>query len=750
MEKENIEKRNNEKRDEEKRNDGKRNDGTRFVKMFFSIIFLILMFISFAYGVYRGSDYLVKERSKLYQQNSGYLQKEDETEEIFIQAAEDFLDTVRTAIYENRLTAESKKTAYEIKEPVVQISEITWNQDTETATELETRLGIDFSVYDYEFYQPYFEGIHAAVILEDYYYERDGRTGKLHKYMRDNKFDYDTFFDNKTAALKYDGNTVYILYANGSIQEYKDIDDLNILEEVISNLGKNIDKSKVQLYIWVDEEYYADKNICLQNIETLRNYNLRDIIISFIIAGISFLMASLLSVRTKKGSVREKQVYTEVPVILFGLGIAGECYIFQTLWEVYFVYNRSKKILVTLISILLIFVIYLCVREGVIKCKERRFWKDFCIIKLMKGIGKKCKAIGKLMLSKSNYKDFSIVKKLWIRRILFILFSFIYIFLACLIINGAGVSYGYGTWGYYEYVEPFPVILAGVIYTILFILYNYYEMKFLKSLNDVYKQIDDIYHGEYVIRKVEEGDMTYEVTQKLNGLSNGLGDAIEKRISSEKMKVELVTNVSHDLKTPLTSIISYVNLLKQEEMTDVAAAYVKILEDKSYQLRDIVSDVFDLAKANSGQDVEIETIDGIMLINQVLADMSDIIERSGKIIKADIRPDTFFIKGDGKKLYRALQNLIDNALKYSMEGTRIYINSGVMEDKLIFVIKNIAAYEMAFSGEDIVERFVRGDEARTSEGNGLGLSIAKSFIEVSGGKMKAEVDGDVFKVTVQF
>ena len=130
--------------------------------------------------------------------------------------------------------------------------------------------------------------------------------------------------------------------------------------------------------------------------------------------------------------------------------------------------------------------------------------------------------------------------------------------------------------------------------------------------------------------------------------------------------------------------------------------------------------------------------------------MSDTIERSGKIIKADIRPDTFFIKGDGKKLYRALQNLIDNALKYSMEGTRIYINSGVIEDKLVFIIKNIAAYEMAFSGEDIVERFVRGDEARTSEGNGLGLSIAKSFVEVSGGKMKAEVDGDVFKVTVQF
>lgn len=114
------------------------------------------------------------------------------------------------------------------------------------------------------------------------------------------------------------------------------------------------------------------------------------------------------------------------------------------------------------------------------------------------------------------------------------------------------------------------------------------------------------------------------------------------------MKVELITNVSHDLKTPLTSIISYVNLLKEEEMSDTASAYVKILEDKSYQLKNIVSDVFDIAKANSGQDVEIETIDGIMLINQVLADMNDTIVRSGKIVKTDIKPDTFFIRGDGK------------------------------------------------------------------------------------------------------
>ena len=659
----------------------KKDNRAYVVKEFFSIIFVILMSLSFVYGVYRGSDYLVKESSKIYQKYWGYLQKENEVEEIVIEAAKSFLAEVEYAVNENTLTDETEKISYEIEE------------FTGLELEPETMLPeIVFSGYNYAFHDPYLEGIHGAVVFEDYYYKREGITGSLHKYVWDNEFDYDTFFDDKTAAFKYNGGRAYIKYSDGDVKEYKDIDDLNEIDEVVSELGRNLDSSKVKIYVWVDEDYYTNRNIRQKNIENLRDYNLRDIIISFGIAGISFLMASLLSVRTKGGSLRGKQVYTEIPLILFGLGILGEYTIFNSLWEVYYVYEKNKKILVTLISTLILLAIYLCVRECVIKCKERRFWKDFCIIKLGKGIWKKCRKVCKLILDKSNYKDFSITKKLWLRRILFIIFSIIYLLLAILFVNGIGISYVDTVWGYYEYIDPFPVILAGVIYIVLFVLYNYYEMKFLKGLNDVYKQIDDIYHGEYAVRKIDEKDMTYDITQKLNGLSNGLEEAIEKRISSEKMKVELVTNVSHDLKTPLTSIISYVNLLKEEEMTDVAAAYVKILEDKSYQLRNIVSDVFDLAKANSGQDVEIETIDGFMLINQVLADMSYIIERSGKTVKADIKPDTFFIKSDGKKLYRALQNLIDNALKYSLEGTRIYINSSVAEDKLTLVIKNIAAY----------------------------------------------------------
>lgn len=685
----------------------KKNSGGYFVRVFFSVVFVMIMLISMAYGVYRGADYLIKYRSEQYQKYYGYLQSDEEAEKVMIKAA----GSIVNAAADMALWGES---SYE---------------DGESAL----------------------TGIHQAVVIGDYYYEKKAGTNSVHKYVRDWGPDYDTFLDDKMVALKYDGEAAYIKYADGRVEKYGKEDALNDIDKNISDFVPYLDLSEILIYVWVDEVYYADANPGLEYMNTLRDYNLEYIIIAFCVAGLSFIVASLLSVRTGKGRMREKQLFTEIPMICIGFLIIGSiCTIDDMIFDRFYDYNKSVKIIVTILLCVQVFAAYLCIRECVIKVKEKRFLKDSCLVKIVRWMGRKCKEVFQLILDRSNYKDFSITKKLWIRRIIFIIFSIVYIIAGCLCINGFGISYAYDGWGYYECVDLGYVILLAGIYMGLFLIYNFYEMKFLKSLNDVYRQVDDIYHGEYAIRDVEENDLTYDITEKLNGLSNGLEEAIEKRISSEKMKVELITNVSHDLKTPLTSIISYVNLLKQEEMTDVGAAYVKILEDKSYQLRNIVSDVFDLAKANSGQDVDIETIDGIMLINQVLADMNDVIEQSGKIIRADITPDTFFIKGDGRKLYRALQNLIDNALKYSMDGTRIYIRSRVENDRLKLVIKNIAAYEMDFSGKDIVERFVRGDESRTTEGNGLGLSIAKSFIEVSGGAMNVDIDGDVFQVTVEF
>ena len=184
-------------------------------------------------------------------------------------------------------------------------------------------------------------------------------------------------------------------------------------------------------------------------------------------------------------------------------------------------------------------------------------------------------------------------------------------------------------------------------------------------------------------------------------------------------------------------------------MSDVAKDYVKVLSDKSDRLKDIVADVFDLAKATSGEEVPMEQLDGVVLINQVLSDLHDKIEASGREVRVNIVPEAAPLTGNGQKLYRVFQNIIDNALKYSMPGTRIYLNADLVGAEFVVTLKNVSEYEMDFTAEEIMSRFTRGDRSRHSEGNGLGLSIAKSFTELMGGTFTVEIDDDVFKTIVR-
>ena len=181
----------------------------------------------------------------------------------------------------------------------------------------------------------------------------------------------------------------------------------------------------------------------------------------------------------------------------------------------------------------------------------------------------------------------------------------------------------------------------------------------------------------------------------------------------------------------------------------MASDYVKILIDKSDRLKSIVSDVFDLAKAASGEEIEMESLDGMILVNQVLSDMDDAIKASGREIKLKADIETAPITGNGQKLYRVFQNVIGNALKYSMPGTRIFVNANMYGNDFVFTIKNVSEFEIDFTEEEILSRFVRGDKARHSEGNGLGLSIAKSFTEQCGGSFAVSLDDDMFKVIIR-
>lgn len=283
---------------------------------------------------------------------------------------------------------------------------------------------------------------------------------------------------------------------------------------------------------------------------------------------------------------------------------------------------------------------------------------------------------------------------------------------------------------------------------------------FLRGRNQMFtdmgkllNQIDQISEGELnSVTDIRPDSPLFETTRKLADIGSGMSKSIEKQIRDERMKIDLVTNVSHDLKTPLTSIIGYIDLMEKEEgLSPEMQDYVRILSQKAGRLKNIVSDLFDLAKTTSGNaEIQMERLDLCKLIIQTLGDMDDKIQSSEQNIKAELPDFPVHIMADGKKLYRVFQNIVENALKYSLPGTRIFIQLAVENGRVYAMVKNTASYEMNFTAEEILERFSRGDKARTTDGSGLGLSIAESFTQVCGGQFYVVVDGDQFKTSIVF
>ena len=248
----------------------------------------------------------------------------------------------------------------------------------------------------------------------------------------------------------------------------------------------------------------------------------------------------------------------------------------------------------------------------------------------------------------------------------------------------------------------------------------------------------------------EESDF-HDAAEQLSHMEAGLRTALDERMRSERMKVELITNVSHDLKTPLTSIISYAELLKQEDgLPEAARDYVHILSDKAKRLQTMVQDVFEVSKATTGNlRVDVKPLDFAKLLRQTLADMAEDIEESGLALKPRLPDAPVWIAADGDRLYRVFQNLIGNALKYSLPGSRVYLDLTVEGLQATAMVRNTSKEELP-DGVDLTERFVRGDESRTDGGSGLGLSIARTFTEACGGAFSVQTQADLFTAAVSF
>lgn len=282
--------------------------------------------------------------------------------------------------------------------------------------------------------------------------------------------------------------------------------------------------------------------------------------------------------------------------------------------------------------------------------------------------------------------------------------------------------------------------------------YNKQQKQLAEDLGRLTTQISAVHDGNDTAPLLfpQDSDL-HAAARQLNEIERGISKAVEEQVKSERMKVELITNVSHDIKTPLTSIISYIDLLKQEDaLPDYVQDYIKILDEKSIRLKNMIQDIFEVSKATSGNiELQLEPLDLGKLLRQTLADMNENIDASPLIFRVDIPERPVMITADGRRLYRVFQNLISNALRYSLEGTRVFISLSDLGGQATAVLKNISKYEL--DGKiDITERFVRGDAARTTSGSGLGLSIAKSFTEACGGTFSIRADADLFSAQVTF
>ena len=289
--------------------------------------------------------------------------------------------------------------------------------------------------------------------------------------------------------------------------------------------------------------------------------------------------------------------------------------------------------------------------------------------------------------------------------------------------------------------------------TVWFLAAGYFLIKRITGFDRIVDALRRLRAGDlgFKLTDMPEGVFA-EMAEDINSLGDGMQAALQNEVRAERMKSELITNVSHDLKTPLTSILNYSDLLGKMDLTpEEANDYARIIHQKGLRLKNLTSDLFDISKVQSGAEQIIsERLDACTLARQALAEQDKAVQESGLTVKATIPERELPIWADGRKLSRVLENIIGNCVKYALKGTRVFLSVAEENGQAIIELKNTANYEMDFAADEITERFVRGDAARSTEGSGLGLAIAKSYTEACGGTFDVSVDGDQFKVRIGF
>ena len=358
------------------------------------------------------------------------------------------------------------------------------------------------------------------------------------------------------------------------------------------------------------------------------------------------------------------------------------------------------------------------------RLKAKQFIRSFLTYKVCRWIVVTTKKLFRKVTDKQNTN----------RKITIIYWGFvgISVILACTIWSGIGFLILIAFWGwiYYKLLQ-----------------YNKKIQKINEALRNIYEGNPNVKLNE------EELEGTLKIMAKyINDIAGGFTNAIEQSLKSERLKTELITNVSHDIKTPLTSIINYVDLLKKQEINNAQIEqYIAVLDKKSQRLKKLIEDLVEASKVSSGNvKLNIETINLKELLNQTIGEFEDKLEKKNLKIEMDLPNENVLIKADNRYLYRVIENVFSNVSKYALEGSRVYIKLYKNSNDVNLEIKNISKDKLNISAEELMQRFVRGDKSRYTEGSGLGLSIAESLTELQGGKFKIYIDGDLFKVELKW
>lgn len=523
---------------------------------------------------------------------------------------------------------------------------------------------------------------------------------------------------------------IYIESAEDSLQVYYYEDEYNDFVKSVVSASYAIDKSKNSYLNRLYKQYNnapEDKSGIIKKEIVIALVCGVCVLTAFVIYLILMCMAGHKEKGDEASINKIDKLWWDVAVIvLISVSFIAMIPLLQE--ASYFWYHDGKDIFniimaVTGVVSLLIVESVLLLSESFfrrIKCKA--FWKTTLIGKICNGIKK---AISYLML---NIKTSILVIVFGVLSFLWCSFSVI---TAC---NGENAWLGL----------VMMVVLIIIVCGAIFIFIKEYD-----SINEGTKKIADG-NLEYKV----EGDYKFKLNRNLkesiNNIGDGLSKAVAESVKNERTKTELITNVSHDLKTPLTSIINYVGLLKTEGLkSDNAEKYLEVIDRKSIRLKNLTEDLVEASKLNAGAiNFEMQQIDIVQLVNQSLGEYEEKFEEKHLTVMKTIQEEPLYVMADGRKTWRVFENLYGNIYKYAMDNTRVYVDITRQNDKVIIFIRNISASPLNFNAKELTERFVRGDKSRTTEGSGLGLSIAKSIVEKQNGQMNIYLDGDLFKVEI--